>query len=156
MDKKPVFIICPRCELNYIQQKEKFCQICKAEMGLVDPSILIADIEDEDVEGKLCPICNTNYCEDGEDLCIVCRKEKATREKAVEPDSWDDPDDVETVGIDDDSIVEVSLSQLEEEEEEDDEIINEGGAHEDDFEYINPDDVDDYDDDDEDGAEDEF
>lgn len=30
--KKPVYIRCPRCELNYIQKKDKYCSVCKAEM----------------------------------------------------------------------------------------------------------------------------
>lgn len=153
MDKKPVFIICPRCELNYIQQKDKYCQICKAEMGLVDPSILIADIEDEEVEGKLCPVCKTNYCEEGEDICIVCRKERTAREKSSEPDSWDEADTL-TAEIEDENI-EVSLTQLEEEEEADEEMEEEGGAG-DDFEYINTDDVEDYEEDEGEEEDDEF
>ena len=44
-DKKPAYILCPRCELNYIDVKEKYCTVCKAEMGLVDPSILLPDDE---------------------------------------------------------------------------------------------------------------
>lgn len=156
MDNKPVFIICPRCELNYIHLKDKYCTICKAEMGLVDPSILIADIEDEEFEGKLCPICNTNYCEDGEDVCIVCRKEKAAREKAIEPDLWEETDEVEAADIDDENM-EVSLSQLEEEEDVDDEVDDdEVPLRDDDFEYINPDDVDDYDDEEEEGEDEEI
>lgn len=152
MDKRPVYIICPRCELNYIDKKDKYCQVCKAEMGLVDPSILILDDEYEDVEGKICPICKTNYCEEDEDMCIVCRKEKASREKAVEPDNWEEVEDVEPADIDDDNI-EVSLTQLEEEEEdeEEDDILRE-----DDFEYINPDEVEDFDDEEEDAEDDDF
>lgn len=146
-DKRPVYIICPRCELNYIDSKEKHCQICKAEMGLVDPGILIKDEEDEEFEGRLCPVCNTNYCEEGEDICIVCRKERASREKIVEPDLWEEDDVVEPADIDDDRI-EVSLTQLEEEEE-DEHIDDDVLVHVDDFEYINPDEVEDLDEEDE-------
>ena len=42
-EKKPIYILCPRCELNYINKKDKYCNVCKAELGLVDPSILLPD-----------------------------------------------------------------------------------------------------------------
>ena len=28
--------ICPRCELNYIIEEENYCNVCKAELGLVE------------------------------------------------------------------------------------------------------------------------
>ena len=31
--KKPVYIRCPRCELNYIEKKDKLCSVCKAELS---------------------------------------------------------------------------------------------------------------------------
>ena len=49
------YILCPRCELNYIEESEEYCTVCKAEMGLIDPGILIPEEEVESSE-KLCPI----------------------------------------------------------------------------------------------------
>ena len=62
---KHKYILCPRCELNYIEEHEGYCKVCKAEMGLIDSGILIPD-EDELGGEKLCPICKVNYI--GEDL----------------------------------------------------------------------------------------
>ena len=48
---KPVWILCPRCELNYIKKADKFCDVCKKEMKLIAPS------EDDIGDLELCPIC---------------------------------------------------------------------------------------------------
>lgn len=142
-DKKPTYILCPRCELNYIKSKDKYCTVCKAELGLVDPSILLPD---EDVDGeKLCPICNINYIGEDEEICFLCQKEREEREVAEKKDEWseldNDPDDITPIGIlplEEDSLL-VSDDEQEEEEEE--------SEHEDDFEYPDADDLtDDYDD----------
>ena len=37
-DERPVYILCPRCEINYIDKRDKYCAVCKAEMGIGDPS----------------------------------------------------------------------------------------------------------------------
>ena len=45
-----MFILCPRCELNYIEEEEEFCKICKAEMGLIDHNEVFMpedDVEDD-------------------------------------------------------------------------------------------------------------
>ena len=45
-ENKPKYILCPRCELNYIEESEGYCKVCKAAMGLLDPSILIPEEEE--------------------------------------------------------------------------------------------------------------
>ena len=92
MEKKK-YILCPRCELNYIDAKEKYCDVCKAELGIGEASFLLPDEEDES-EGKLCPICHTNYCEEGEDMCIECKKEHANKDMATEHYTWEEDEDV--------------------------------------------------------------
>lgn len=145
MEKRPQYIMCPRCELNYIEASEKYCKFCKAEMGIGN-TVIIKDDFLEEVDGKLCPICKTNYCEDGEDRCIMCKKERPVKEAVVENDNWDDNTLVEDI---EDDPLEISLNQLEEEEIENDvEDVNDDSV--DDFEYVNPDEVEDYDDEDED------
>ncbi len=76
--KSPVYIRCPRCELNYIQKKDKFCNVCKLEMKAVGS----LDIEDN-LDLELCPICKANYINPDEDMCVACAKEKALEEGLV-------------------------------------------------------------------------
>ena len=52
--KKPVYIRCPRCELNYIQKKDKLCSVCKAELAAKEDYV-------DDMDLELCPICKSNY-----------------------------------------------------------------------------------------------
>ncbi len=148
MEKK-TYILCPRCELNYMDSREKYCDVCKAELGIGEASFLLPDEEDES-EGKLCPICHTNYCEEGEDMCIECKKERAAKEKDEESDGWNDDEEV-AADLDDD-LDDMSLGDLDDEEEETDDASSE----EDDFEYINPDDFAEDGDDDDDEEDDNF
>ncbi len=86
--KNPVYIRCPRCELNYIQKKDKFCNVCKIEMKAVGTLGL-----DENLDLELCPVCKVNYINPDEDMCVACAKEKALEEgliNDVDNDSdWD-------------------------------------------------------------------
>ncbi len=86
------FIKCPRCELNYIEESEGFCKICKREMQGENSS--------DDVE--LCTICNERPAIPGRDICLVCLKEM----NASNDDDTDDMErDDEPVGaVDENSI----------------------------------------------------
>ena len=56
---------CPRCDLNYIREDEKYCKICLRELkGEKNP---------EEVE--LCSICNEEPALPGRDVCLFCLKE---------------------------------------------------------------------------------
>ena len=33
---KPVWILCPRCELNYIKKADQYCNVCKKELKLIE------------------------------------------------------------------------------------------------------------------------
>lgn len=150
MEKK-TYILCPRCELNYIDSREKYCDVCKAELGIGKADFLLPDEEDES-EGKLCPICHTNYCEEGEDMCIECKKEHAAKEKDEETDNWND--DEEVAAEMDGDLDDMPIGGLDDDEEEQEEEEESDAPDEDDFEYINPDDfAGDDDDDDEDEGE---
>ena len=35
---KPVWILCPRCELNYIKKADQYCNVCKKEVKLIEAS----------------------------------------------------------------------------------------------------------------------
>ena len=62
------YIRCPRCELNYIEKKQKFCNVCKSEMKAS------GEIVDES-EMKLCPACHTSLIPQTQDICDSCREE---------------------------------------------------------------------------------
>lgn len=81
--KKPVYIRCPRCELNYIQKKDKYCSVCKAEMEAKKDYV-------DDIDLELCPICKTNYIQPDEIMCASCLKEHRADEDVDLIDDWDD------------------------------------------------------------------
>ena len=125
MEKK-TYILCPRCELNYMDSREKYCDVCKAELGIGEANFLLPDEEDE-YEGKLCPICHTNYCEEGEDMCIECKKERAAKDKDdEETDNWNDDDEVVAeMDADLDDMPITDIDDEEEPEEEESEEVSE-------------------------------
>lgn len=59
------FIKCPRCELNYMQEGEQYCSVCKREVR--------GEAKDEFLE--LCSVCGENPVYPGKDLCLFCLKE---------------------------------------------------------------------------------
>lgn len=148
--KKPVYVLCPRCELNYIDERDKLCHVCQAELGLVASDTLLPDEEEAGVE-RICPVCHINLLGDDEDICFECRKEREEREAATkEEDSWEFEDaELPEEAVTDDMEM-LSLSELAEEEEEEDEEESEY-KEPDDFDYdVDPDDYIDDEDEDED------
>lgn len=81
--RKPVYVRCPRCELNYIEKKDKLCSVCKAELS--------ANKEDyvSDLDLELCPICKTNYIQPDEIMCATCLKEHQSEDGDMGAD-WED------------------------------------------------------------------
>ncbi len=63
---------CPRCELNYIRDDEKYCNVCKREMKGE------ADTEDS---ATLCIECGENPVVKGSELCAICLREARRQEK---------------------------------------------------------------------------
>ncbi len=59
------FVKCPRCELNYMQDDEQYCSVCKREVK--------GEAKDEFFE--LCSVCGENPVYPGKDLCLFCLKE---------------------------------------------------------------------------------
>ena len=51
---------CPRCELNYITENEKYCKVCLREMKGESPK--------DEVE--LCSVCNEAPALPGRDVCL--------------------------------------------------------------------------------------
>ncbi|MGI5883996.1 MAG: hypothetical protein ACOX83_03405 [Candidatus Spyradocola sp.] len=67
------YIKCPRCELNYIPDTERYCSVCKREMRG----------EDEHEELELCSACGERPVVPGEELCASCLKELKLQEGGV-------------------------------------------------------------------------
>ena len=59
------FVKCPRCELNYITESERYCKVCLREMK--------GDGAQDEVE--LCSVCNEAPALPGRDVCLFCLKE---------------------------------------------------------------------------------
>lgn len=76
--KNQTYIRCPRCELNYILKKDKFCNVCKQEMKAL--GTLGAE---ENLDMELCPICKVNYINPDEGICFSCAKERETEDGEV-------------------------------------------------------------------------
>ena len=56
---------CPRCDLNYIREDEKYCKVCLRELK--------GESKEDEVE--LCSICNEEPALPGRDVCLFCLKE---------------------------------------------------------------------------------
>ncbi len=65
---------CPRCELNYMNDTEVYCDVCKKEMRRE---------KDSEEQIDLCPECNEHPVVRNEELCIFCMREKK-RQESVE------------------------------------------------------------------------
>ena len=117
---------CPRCELNYITDGEKYCKVCRLEMK-GEP------VRDEI---EMCTMCGEHPAMPGKDVCLFCMKEMSgVEEDETENDGMTMPEDA-TIGIDPistmDEIIpepegdetEMSLEALGEEEEDDDDDMD--------------------------------
>ncbi len=155
-NKMAKYILCPRCELNYIDEEtQEYCDVCIKEMS---GAKTFADDLDEDeaaLETEICPICGENYMKLGEKMCDSCKKKTQYEEEETEDPEKDDAwrsyldEDAEDLDVD---IPETEFEdeELEEEEEEEEEET----TYEDDFEYVSADDYSLDDDDEEDDDED--
>ena len=150
------YVICPRCELNFIDADEQeYCDVCVKELSGERTFADGFDSEENMEETELCPVCGENYMLLGEKMCEECKKKSDYEEEIDEEDedkedaSWrsylDDEEEDIDLGIPDSE-----FEDDEEEEEEEEEEMQE----EDDFEYVSPDDYYDMDDEDDDDEED--
>ena len=173
--RKPVYIRCPRCELNFIEKKEKLCSVCKAELSAKK------DEYTSDLDLELCPICKTNYISPDEIMCSTCLKEHQSEDGEMNAD-WEDylnryedeiiDEDEETgdmasvTDIGDDSLLDddldteigfddtIDYEDIDLDEEFDDEFDDEDEDEEDDDDYDDDDDEDEEENDDDDDDDD--
>ena len=113
------YVLCPRCELNYMLDTEKYCDVCKAELKM-GPQLIFSEDDEAEQGEKLCPICKRNYISDDEEMCEQCRDD---HRYDVVPDDVDIEKDEEWRNyLDDDEKDmppeedEISFSQLADEE----------------------------------------
>lgn len=146
------YIICPRCELNFIDADEQeYCDVCIKEMSGEKTFTDGFDLEENAEETELCPICGENYMLLGEKMCEECKK-KADYEEDIDEEDEDKEDASWRSYLDDEEEIDLGIpdSEFDEEEEEEEEEEKEELEEEDDFEYVSADDYYDMDDDDED------
>lgn len=156
--KKPVYIRCPRCELNFIEKKDKLCSVCKAELSAKK------DEYTSDLDLELCPICKTNYISPDEIMCQTCLKEHQSEDGEMNSD-WEDylnRDEDEIVDEDEETGEMASITDIGDDSLLDDDLDTDIGFddtiddddldldEEFDDEFDEEDDEDDYDDEDED------
>ena len=84
-------IKCPRCDLNYIREDEKYCKVCLRELK--------GEKNAEEVE--LCSICNEEPALPGRDVCIFCLKEMNKSNSVPEEQEEDSAEPVDTSNIGD-------------------------------------------------------
>ena len=84
-------IKCPRCDLNYIREDEKYCKVCLRELK--------GEKNTEDVE--LCSICNEEPALPGRDVCIFCLKEMNKSNSLPEEQEEENAEPVDTSSIGD-------------------------------------------------------
>lgn len=165
MKKAQEWIKCPRCELNYILKKDKYCDVCKQEMkaGALSADDSLED-ELEDEEMILCPICKINYISPNETACKSCMEEGLVNED-VDSDDWrsyvdkagdsGEDDDLDLLPTDEDDEISEEFDDsfeddLDEEYNEEESEEESSDDYDDDFEDV------DFDADDEDDDEDNY
>ncbi len=82
---------CPRCDLNYIREDEKYCKVCLQEMK--------GESRSEEIE--LCSICNEEPALPGKDVCLFCLREM-NKSNSDESEPADDSVDASSIGEMDD------------------------------------------------------
>ena len=75
-------VLCPRCELNYMSDKDTYCSVCMKEVRGIAPR--------DEVE--LCSICNVNPVLPGKDVCAACIKELVNTGKDTSTEDGNDQD----------------------------------------------------------------
>ena len=116
-------IKCPRCELNYIQEEEKICSVCRREVR--------GESEQYDMI-ELCSECGEHPAVPGSELCAYCLKELSRHasmdDNADEPiapaanieiDSVTDMDEIE-LDLTDEPFEDGEKPDLDDEDDEDD------------------------------------
>ncbi len=95
---------CPRCELNYIQETEKFCKVCLREMK--------GSQAEDDME--LCSVCNAAPALPGRDVCLSCLKEMSGNSGDISDDEGTPIVDESAIGLNSVSTMDEIIPQIHE------------------------------------------
>ena len=82
---------CPRCDLNYIREGEKYCKVCLRELK--------GEKNADEVE--LCSICTEEPALPGRDVCLFCLKEMNKSNSLPEEQGEENAEPVDTSSIGD-------------------------------------------------------
>lgn len=109
---------CPRCDLNYMREGDKYCKICMRDLK--------GDSQKEEIE--LCSICNESPVLPGKDVCLFCLKEMEGQKNGADGENDDmesrDPSDLDDLDenvddmlpdLDEEELPEQEISMMEEE-----------------------------------------
>lgn len=115
-------IKCPRCELNYIQEDDGLCSVCKREVDRRG---------DQEDALDICPLCNEHPVLAGEEYCVLCLREMIKDKEREEDQPVAGPaihlepvtemQEIDLVLDDEDRPEDVELDPEEEEEEDEEE-----------------------------------
>ncbi|MGN0779918.1 MAG: hypothetical protein ACI4MJ_12255 [Aristaeellaceae bacterium] len=98
------FVLCPRCELNYITETEKYCKVCLREMK--------GDAPKEEIE--LCSVCNEAPALPGRDVCLFCLKEMNGQESRDDDAEQEHVDTASIGGMDSVSTMDEIIPEIDE------------------------------------------
>lgn len=98
------FVLCPRCELNYITEAEKYCKVCLREMK--------GDAPKEEIE--LCSVCNEAPALPGRDMCLFCLKEMNGQENRDDDTEQEHVDSSTIGGMDSVSTMDEIIPEIDE------------------------------------------
>ena len=95
---------CPRCDLNYIREDEKYCKVCLREMK--------GEPTNDDME--LCSVCNAAPALPGKDVCLSCLKEMQSGVGREEVEDAPVSVDESTIGLNSVSTMDEIIPEIEE------------------------------------------
>lgn len=116
------FIKCPRCELNYMKDTDKYCAICLRELRG----------EEQVDEIELCSVCGESPAMPGKDMCLFCLREMNAQNNTLNGDE-DDDEDTELDEDDDDIELDEEVNDIDDEAMDDALSLDEMAEDEDDF-----------------------
>ena len=98
------FVLCPRCELNYITETEKYCKVCLREMK--------GDAPRDEIE--LCSVCNEAPALPGRDMCLFCLKEMSGQDNRDDDTEQEHVDTATIGGMDSVSTMDEIIPEIDE------------------------------------------
>ena len=98
------FVLCPRCELNYITETEKYCKVCLREMK--------GDAPRDEIE--LCSVCNEAPALPGRDVCLFCLKKMSGQDNRDDDTEQEHVDTASIGGMDSVSTMDEIIPEIDE------------------------------------------